>query len=1233
MEKRFTQEDASTSSHPLNSRCYGPTGARKVTRLILNTSIALAYGLGLMLVLLWLLSNPSAGLPVIYAADLQVCPSGCTYSTIQAAVDAASDGDVIKVATGTYTDTHTIDYSTQVVYVSKTVTIRGGYTTADWNTSDPAANPTTLDPDGYGRVIYIKGDISPTIEGLRLTGGTMQGGGIYVFSATATISNNHIFSNTGYDGGGGVYLYYSAATLRGNTIADNTSNYGGGGVRLNYSAATLSGNTITDNRSDMDPGGGLYLEGSDATLTNNVVADNQVNGSYNRGSGLYIAGSSPRLRHNTIARNSGGDGSAIYVDGHGGNYSTVWMTNTIMFSHTVGLSVTAGNTATLESTLWHQYVTDAGGAGTINRTHDWPGDPAFVNPDARDYHVGPTSAAINKGVDAGVTTDIDGDPRPLGAAPDLGADERPGTALPGLAITKVDKPDPVKPGRALTYTLTIANNGAEVANSLVITDAIPAHTSFISASHGGVESNGIVSWNAISLPTGASISRTFVVSVSGGLADGYLITNDPYGVRCTEVPAPTWGAAVTTLVVAPSLSISKVDQPDPLAPGGVLTYTLTIINNGGAIANNVVITDVVPADTSFVSASDGGTESGGIVTWNVPNLSSGASLNRTLAVAVSGAVPSGQIITNALYGVRCTQVPTPTWGPAVTTTAKIETAVDLQKWPSAKVIASSQVVTYSYLVTNTGTVVISNTWVVDDIIGFVGNTGQLEPGHSTTLIKAALVATDTTNTATALATSAYGSASASYSATVQFGMPTECPFTIQSVGSGEWNVAATWDLNRVPLITDVVLIQFGHVVSGPVSANVRGLCNYGLLQSRINQALSIQATEAISNYGQILGSNGSPGGATTVCGGPGSSLDLRGSPVYNEGTIQAGNGGSADECGGTGGSTMVYGRDTTNLGTICAGRGGNALGTAPGWGGDGGEAHIWGKWGGPGFLINSGLACGGDGGDGNPGATSPQQGGDGGRLKLISLPSVYLYGVHYAGWGGDGTGGGADGSDGSVFIEPNTISLAGKGAQVRGGNIIIFGGNGWTLDLSNMEGAAISATGGISLAVGSGGVVDLRGNADQVLQAGGQVMIASDNVSLDEGASLSDVAGPNAVTGPSQLLRDVSVTGPGQATVQPGATLSITLTVLNGGPESDTYTLSHSDSAGWSLTLPGSVTIDMLDMSDQTLTVTPPMTAMPGTTDIITITATSQADPKVVAVKRVEVSLGAEVYLPLIRKE
>jgi parallel beta-helix repeat protein len=475
---------------------------------------------------------------------------GSPCRTIQHAVDVANSGDVILVATGIYSDLFscpvpdgyiappTSGQITQVVFISKSISIRGGYTTAfDWPPS-AKKNPTTLSTPKTkkGRLIVIAGDISPAIYDLRLTkgdatglggagGGTAHdaGGGVYILSATATLNNNQIYdnaategggvylyesdstlsgnvvttntadyggglslrasdatlsgntilSNTAVSNGGGVHLNYSnatlsgntvtsntagdsggglflnwqsAATLSGNTILSNTALYGGGGLYANYSNATLSGNTIlynsvrdeggglhfvNDSRARLDgdivmansasTGGGLYVERSNPTLTNTVIADNQA---VREGGAVYVLAGAPRLLHTTIARNTGGSGVYV-VDSGGGTYSTVALTNTILVSHTLGIAVAAGNVASLESTLWYGNTDDWGGAGTIvTGTRNYWDDPRF---DLDGYHLLTDSAAISKGVSAGVTTDIDNQPRD--ANPDLGVDEWPAETI------------------------------------------------------------------------------------------------------------------------------------------------------------------------------------------------------------------------------------------------------------------------------------------------------------------------------------------------------------------------------------------------------------------------------------------------------------------------------------------------------------------------------------------------------------------------------------------------------------------------------------------------------------------------------------------------------------------------------------------------------------------------------------------------------------------------------------
>jgi parallel beta-helix repeat protein len=243
-----------------------------------------------------------------------------TYHTVQAAVDAAQPGDLVKLA-GRCTAVNDRGGLAQIAYVTKGITLRGGYTVTNWTTPDPVANPTTLDALGRGRVLYIAGSIAPIIEGLRITGGDATGlggmdwgdvgGGIYVNGASAVISGNVIYSNTTTDVGGGLFLYQSAATLIANTISQNTAPDGSGaGVALYTSPATLRNNVVRDNQGH-DWGGGVSISGGDAELTGNTITGNSV---VNGGGGVAISSDSgAMLTGNVITDNNAGHSAGVRV--------------------------------------------------------------------------------------------------------------------------------------------------------------------------------------------------------------------------------------------------------------------------------------------------------------------------------------------------------------------------------------------------------------------------------------------------------------------------------------------------------------------------------------------------------------------------------------------------------------------------------------------------------------------------------------------------------------------------------------------------------------------------------------------------------------------------------------------------------------------------------------------------------------------------------------------------------
>jgi len=373
--------------------------------------------LGLTLALLWSFSPNNAWITNVHAASYTVCPTGpttCDYSSIQSAVDAAGEGDVIKVAEGIYTGiNHRFGHS-QVVYLDKSITIQGGYTTTNWTTPDPVANPTTLDAEGEGRVLYITGNISPTIEGLRITGGEADGlgspigidagGGVFILTATATIQDNYIFenaANSSHNGdGGGVFLYQSDATLEDNTISNNSAQRQGGGVLLLGSNATLKDNTISENTAAQ--AGGLSLFRSDALLSANTIVSNTTTITSSWGGGIFIIISSATLTGNTINANTAGSGGGVFVSNSdnvsfGGNT----ISNNVANNNGGGIVFDQSNNIVLiGNTISNNRANGYGGGGllfylcdqvTINNNkviaNDTPGDGGGILPGAGDFSI------------------------------------------------------------------------------------------------------------------------------------------------------------------------------------------------------------------------------------------------------------------------------------------------------------------------------------------------------------------------------------------------------------------------------------------------------------------------------------------------------------------------------------------------------------------------------------------------------------------------------------------------------------------------------------------------------------------------------------------------------------------------------------------------------------------------------------------------------------------------------
>ncbi|MDP9329030.1 MAG: DUF11 domain-containing protein [Actinomycetota bacterium] len=270
-----------------------------------------------------------------------------------------------------------------------------------------------------------------------------------------------------------------------------------------------------------------------------------------------------------------------------------------------------------------------------------------------------------------------------------------------LAITKSDSPDPVIAGNTLTYTIGITNNGPSDATGVSISDPIPAGTSFVSASGGGTLSAGTVTWAIGALASGGSTSRTLTVTVNPSRTAALSNTATVSGDQSDPTPANNSATEATTVNTSADLSITKSDSPDPVIAGNNLTYTIDITNNGPSDATGVSISDAIPAGTTFVSASGGGTLAAGTVSWAIGGLASGASTSRTLTVTVNSSRTTD--LSNTATVSATTSDPTPGNNSATeTTTVNTSADVSITKSDSPDPVSAGNNLTYTIGITNNG---------------------------------------------------------------------------------------------------------------------------------------------------------------------------------------------------------------------------------------------------------------------------------------------------------------------------------------------------------------------------------------------------------------------------------------------------------------------------------------------------------------------------------------------------
>jgi hypothetical protein len=437
------------------------------------------------LVILLLAASPADAAPIHVPAD---------HATIQAAINAAANGDIIIVSDGIYTEN--IDFK------GKAITVR----------SANGPSTTIIDGGDISCVVkFVTGETSASVlteltirNGRSAASCGTSGGGIFVSNASPTITRNIISNNSGCVGMG-IGVRFGSPLIQDNLIIDNynvCSGGGGGGISLGgASPAQIIGNTITSNSAGNADGGGIFMnaagtpiirgnlisentsyEGGAIAMLNNstpVISDNIIiQNSAFRGGGIAASvpsgSNGPRIINNTIAGNKATfEGSQLYLEGFASK-TQVW--NNILFGASAPAAVVCDTLYDPTppvlrfndgfNTIGPAY---AGSCANVTGTNgNISADPLFVS-FTSDLRLQPTSPAIDAGANTAPglpSTDFAGNPRLFDgngdgtATVDLGAYEIIIQATLALAPTGLTFPGQIVGSPGSPQTVTLTNTGA-----------------------------------------------------------------------------------------------------------------------------------------------------------------------------------------------------------------------------------------------------------------------------------------------------------------------------------------------------------------------------------------------------------------------------------------------------------------------------------------------------------------------------------------------------------------------------------------------------------------------------------------------------------------------------------------------------------------------------------------------------------------------------------------------------
>ncbi|MCP4168020.1 MAG: DUF11 domain-containing protein, partial [Chloroflexi bacterium] len=220
--------------------------------------------------------------------------------------------------------------------------------------------------------------------------------------------------------------------------------------------------------------------------------------------------------------------------------------------------------------------------------------------------------------------------------------------LAELRLTKETIPDPLVAGELVTYTILVENLGPSISRQVQVIDVLPNEVSFVSTTTTqGTCAGTLCLLNDI--PPNQSVTITLVGRIDSSTPDDTILTNSATVNSQTLEPGlePNNDSVSNFVDALASLRIEKRDLFDPVAPDENLIYFIVVTNTGPSDAENLVVTDQLPPEVTYVSNTDSCVETlPGVLTCSLGTLGAGETTNFLVSTLVSADVVSGTELLN-----------------------------------------------------------------------------------------------------------------------------------------------------------------------------------------------------------------------------------------------------------------------------------------------------------------------------------------------------------------------------------------------------------------------------------------------------------------------------------------------------------------------------------------------------------------------------------------------------------